>query len=95
MINGDAGVKNSIFIPTGEKIWRSNWIPEKRKKDPYNISEERFTYIKYEIQNPDASSGSIFKAEMIITSVEIMIVRAVHRRNPHDKIPSYTQEEMD
>ncbi|GKA13629.1 putative reverse transcriptase domain-containing protein, partial [Tanacetum coccineum] len=33
MINGDAGVKNGIFTPTGEKIWRSNWIREKRKKD--------------------------------------------------------------
>ncbi|GJY46866.1 hypothetical protein Tco_0435929 [Tanacetum coccineum] len=49
MINGDAGVKNGIFIPTREKIWRSNWIREKRKIDPYNISEERFTK-KYEIQ---------------------------------------------
>ncbi|GJX03408.1 hypothetical protein Tco_0189324 [Tanacetum coccineum] len=41
MINGDAGVKNGIFFPGGEKIWRSNMIREKRKKDPYNISEER------------------------------------------------------
>ncbi|GKF51691.1 hypothetical protein Tco_0148158, partial [Tanacetum coccineum] len=40
-INGDAGVKNGIFIPAGEKIWRSNGIREKRKKDLYNISEER------------------------------------------------------
>ncbi|GKC76472.1 hypothetical protein Tco_1127246 [Tanacetum coccineum] len=41
MINGDARVKNGIFIPTGEKIWRSNGIREKRKKDPYNICQER------------------------------------------------------
>ncbi|GKF26416.1 hypothetical protein Tco_0082310, partial [Tanacetum coccineum] len=40
MINRDAGVKNGIFIPTGEKIWWSNGIREKWKKDPYNISEE-------------------------------------------------------
>ncbi|GJS46434.1 putative ribonuclease H-like domain-containing protein [Tanacetum coccineum] len=39
MINGDAGIKNGIFISRGEKIWRSNGIREKRKKDPYNISE--------------------------------------------------------
>ncbi|GKC70613.1 hypothetical protein Tco_1116496 [Tanacetum coccineum] len=43
MINGDAGVKNGIFIPGVEKIWRRNGIREKRKKDPYNISEERIT----------------------------------------------------
>ncbi|GKE80953.1 hypothetical protein Tco_1550953 [Tanacetum coccineum] len=43
MINGDAGVKNGIFIPGGEKIWRRNGILEKRKKGPYNISEERIT----------------------------------------------------
>ncbi|GJW51253.1 hypothetical protein Tco_0092604 [Tanacetum coccineum] len=49
MINGDAGVKNGIFIPTGEKIWWSNGIREKGKKDPYNISEERITR-KNEIQ---------------------------------------------
>ncbi|GKA97229.1 hypothetical protein Tco_0825123, partial [Tanacetum coccineum] len=41
MINGDAGVKNGIFIPGREKIWRRNEIREKSKKDPYNISEER------------------------------------------------------
>ncbi|GKD44902.1 hypothetical protein Tco_1269547, partial [Tanacetum coccineum] len=41
MINGDAGVKNGIFIPTGEKIWRNNGIRKKSKKDPYNKSEER------------------------------------------------------
>ncbi|GJR83618.1 hypothetical protein Tco_1054155 [Tanacetum coccineum] len=41
MINGNAGVKNGIFIPGGEKIWWSNGIREKSKKDPYNISEER------------------------------------------------------
>ncbi|GKA85020.1 hypothetical protein Tco_0806674 [Tanacetum coccineum] len=43
MINGDVGVKNGIFIPTREKIWKRNWIREKRKKDPYNISEERLS----------------------------------------------------
>ncbi|GJS81242.1 hypothetical protein Tco_0747783 [Tanacetum coccineum] len=41
MINGDAGVKNGIFIPAREKIWWSNGIREKRKKDPYNICQER------------------------------------------------------
>ncbi|GKF60629.1 hypothetical protein Tco_0177415, partial [Tanacetum coccineum] len=40
MINGDAGVKDGIFIPGGEKIWRDNGICEKWKKDPYNISEK-------------------------------------------------------
>nr|GEX00380.1 putative reverse transcriptase domain-containing protein [Tanacetum cinerariifolium] len=44
-INGDAEVKNGLFIPEREKIWRSNRIREKRKKDPYNISEERRTVI--------------------------------------------------
>ncbi|GKC29250.1 hypothetical protein Tco_1036544 [Tanacetum coccineum] len=41
MINGDAGVKNGIFILAREKIWWSNGIHEKRKKDPYNIRQER------------------------------------------------------
>ncbi|GKD51661.1 hypothetical protein Tco_1280637, partial [Tanacetum coccineum] len=45
MINGDVGVKNGIFIPSGEKIWRSNGIREKRKKDSYNINEERRSVI--------------------------------------------------
>ncbi|GKF13656.1 hypothetical protein Tco_0055118, partial [Tanacetum coccineum] len=49
MVNGDAEVKNGVFTPGGEKIWGSNGIREKRKKDPYNISEERSTR-KYEIQ---------------------------------------------
>ncbi|GKB29841.1 hypothetical protein Tco_0869242, partial [Tanacetum coccineum] len=49
MINGDAGVKNGIFIPAGEKIWWRNWIREKWKEVPYNISEERITR-KNEIQ---------------------------------------------
>ncbi|GKG08925.1 hypothetical protein Tco_0334757, partial [Tanacetum coccineum] len=41
MITGDAGVKTGIFIPTGEKIWRSNGIREKSKKYLYNICQER------------------------------------------------------
>nr|GEU30115.1 ribonuclease H-like domain-containing protein [Tanacetum cinerariifolium] len=41
MIIGDAGVKNGIFIPEGEKIWENHGTREKREKDPYNISEER------------------------------------------------------
>ncbi|GJU09415.1 hypothetical protein Tco_1131811 [Tanacetum coccineum] len=47
MINGDDGVKNGIFIPGGEKIWRNNGIREKSKKDPYNKSEERRLVILY------------------------------------------------
>ncbi|GKF28276.1 hypothetical protein Tco_0094618, partial [Tanacetum coccineum] len=39
--NGNAGVKNGIFIPGGEKIWRDNGIREKSKKNPYNISDSR------------------------------------------------------
>ncbi|GJX45530.1 hypothetical protein Tco_0262206 [Tanacetum coccineum] len=45
MINGDVGVKNGIFIPAREKIWWSNGIREKRKKDPYNICQERILVI--------------------------------------------------
>ncbi|GJR17516.1 hypothetical protein Tco_0966043 [Tanacetum coccineum] len=41
MINGDAGVKNGIFIPAREKIRWSNGIREKRKKDPYKVCQER------------------------------------------------------
>ncbi|GKF59002.1 hypothetical protein Tco_0175788, partial [Tanacetum coccineum] len=41
MINGDAGVKNGIFIPTGEKIGWSNGIREKSKKDPCNKCQEK------------------------------------------------------
>nr|GEY81291.1 hypothetical protein [Tanacetum cinerariifolium] len=41
MINGDAWVKDSIFIPEWVKIRRNNGIREISKKDPYNICQKR------------------------------------------------------
>nr|GEZ13736.1 hypothetical protein [Tanacetum cinerariifolium] len=41
MIDGDARVKDSIFIPEWVKIRRNNGIREISKKDPYNICQKR------------------------------------------------------
>ncbi|GKF16917.1 hypothetical protein Tco_0061835, partial [Tanacetum coccineum] len=41
MINEDAEVEDGIFIPARDKISWNNGIHEKRKKDPYNICQER------------------------------------------------------
>nr|GFB62439.1 hypothetical protein [Tanacetum cinerariifolium] len=39
-INGDAWVKDSIFISEWVKIWRNNGIREISKKDSYNICQK-------------------------------------------------------
>nr|GFA13862.1 hypothetical protein [Tanacetum cinerariifolium] len=41
MIDGDAWVKDSIFIPEWVKIRRNNGINKISKKDPYNICQKR------------------------------------------------------
>nr|GFC58645.1 hypothetical protein [Tanacetum cinerariifolium] len=41
MINGDAWVKDGIFILEWVKIRRNNGIREISKKDPYNIGQKR------------------------------------------------------
>ncbi|GKD70057.1 hypothetical protein Tco_1324147, partial [Tanacetum coccineum] len=75
MINGDAGVKDGIFIPGGEKIRRDNGICEKIEKDPYNISEERRLGIlewnihisrRNILMNPGVNRSQISRIELIL-----------------------------
>nr|GEX54351.1 hypothetical protein [Tanacetum cinerariifolium] len=52
MINGDAWVKDSIFIPEWVKIGRNNGIREINKKDPYNICQKRRVIILNRSKQP-------------------------------------------
>ncbi|GKE83577.1 hypothetical protein Tco_1557319, partial [Tanacetum coccineum] len=45
MKSGDAGVKNGILTPGGEKKRRFHWIGEIRKKKSDNICEEKIKVI--------------------------------------------------
>ncbi|GJR56626.1 hypothetical protein Tco_1407147 [Tanacetum coccineum] len=82
MVNGDAGIKNGIFIPGGEKIWWSNWIREKWKKDPYNITKK--SSLKSMKSVPDCPARLNHIAEMTY-SVEIYVSK-FHTANPVIKL---------
>ncbi|GJT78392.1 hypothetical protein Tco_1045117 [Tanacetum coccineum] len=83
-LSGDAGVKNGVFIPTGEKIWRRNGICEKRKKDPYNISEERITK-KYEIQIQVKGGMSGYDVSEFTGELLMITVTPIGRRKQIDR----------
>nr|GEX34170.1 integrator complex subunit 11 [Tanacetum cinerariifolium] len=68
MINGDAWVKDGIFIPEWVRIRRNNGIREISKKDPYNVCQKR----RVIILNCGTATTNLFN--MIVIEIESFII---------------------